>query len=119
VSGLEVVVVGAERVEFVEASVPGAGPVDAVIDLDAGAGAAEGRALWAGPGQGDALGGGGSAAEVGHVEDVDPAGDDELEDGIAEELAGHGDGDGADAGDLAEFVAGDPAAVQGGEVDSE
>jgi hypothetical protein len=112
-------VVEAKRVEFVQAGVAGVGPVEAVVDLDAGARAAEPGAVRAGPGEGDALDGGGAAAEVGDGGDVDAAGDDELEDGVAEEVAGDGDGDGSDAGDLAEFVAGDPAAVQGGEVDPE
>jgi hypothetical protein len=76
--GLEVVVVGAERVQFVEAGVPGVLPVEAVVVLDPGAGAPLYRAAGAGPREGYALGGGGPAAEMGDIAHVDPAGDDQL-----------------------------------------
>jgi len=50
VAGLEVVVVGAEGVEFVEGGVVGGGPVDAVVGFQAGLGvAAEGDAFGVAP----------------------------------------------------------------------
>jgi hypothetical protein len=48
---------------------------------------------------------------VGDVEDVDAFGDDELEDRVTEEFACDGDGDGAEAGDVADLVALDVSAA--------
>jgi hypothetical protein len=54
-----------------------------------------------------------------HRLDVGAVADDELEQGIAEEVPGDGDRDGADAVDLAPLVAFDRAAPQRGQVDAE
>ncbi|MCZ7536846.1 MAG: hypothetical protein M5T61_13725 [Acidimicrobiia bacterium] len=102
---LLVVVVGAERVEPVEACVVGGGPRFPVVDLDSGSGAPFDAASGRLPEQGDALRCGGAAAGMGDVGDIDAAGDDELHDALAEELAGDACGDGADTGDLARLVA--------------
>ena len=67
----------------------------------AGAGAPGDLAAHASRFEGGALVGGGSPPEVGDVADVDPVGDHQRQEGVAEEVAGDGDGDGADAGDLA------------------
>jgi hypothetical protein len=80
----EVVVICAERVEFVEAGVAGVLPVEAVVVFDPSAGAAFDRAAGAGPREGNALGGGGPAPEMGHVAHVDPAGDDQLQHCVTE-----------------------------------
>lgn len=119
VDGLAQVVGGAERVEGGEAVVVGVGPGVAVVDLGDGEVAAGDGAAGVGPQQCDLLGDGGASAEVADVGDVDPAGDDELDDGVAQQLAGGADRDRADAGDLAGLVAVEPAAQERGEVDAE
>ncbi|MGH8825429.1 MAG: hypothetical protein ACRDVN_13265, partial [Jiangellaceae bacterium] len=63
------------------------------------------RAGGVGPHECDLLREGGAAAEVGDVGHVHTAGDDEFDDRLAEQVAGDGDGDGSDAGDLAQFSA--------------
>ncbi|HJU98523.1 MAG TPA: hypothetical protein VJ644_11155, partial [Jiangellaceae bacterium] len=64
-AGFEVVVVVAEWVEFAQAGVPGVFPRLPVVVFDPGPPATGDGAAGAGPGQREALGGGGSAAEVG------------------------------------------------------
>src|SRR5690606_3297257 len=76
-------------------------------------------AAGAGPQQGDLLGGVGSAAEVGDIGDVDPAGDDQFEHRLGQQVPGGADGDGADPGDLAELAVGDAAPPEGFDVHAE
>jgi hypothetical protein len=72
-----------------------------------------------GPHQRNLLRCGGAAAEVGDVGHIDAVGDDELDDGLAEQVAGYGDRDGTDAGNFAQFLAVGPAAAQRFDVDSQ
>ena len=48
--------------------------------------------------------GGDRSAAVGQRRHVDPVGHDDLEDGVAGQAAGHRDGDGTDAGDVADLA---------------
>ena len=81
-------VVSAQGVEFVETRVPGAGPVLAVVDLAAGASATLDGAQRLLEQQRDLLGRGRAAAEVRDVQHVDALGDDQVENGLAEQVAG-------------------------------
>ncbi len=78
-SGFQVVVVGAQRVELVEPGVPGLRPGFAVVVLGSGPPAPRHGAAGTGPGQGDLLSGRWPAAEVSHIEDIHPAGDDQVQ----------------------------------------
>lgn len=86
VVGLEVAVGGAEVVELIEAGVVGVRPVLAVVDLDAAVVAAVVEAPGCHPLQGDALGHGGAPAQVTDVGHFDAPGEDQFEDGLAEEV---------------------------------
>ena len=86
-SGLQVVVVGTQRVEFVEPGVPGLRPGFAVVVLGSGPPAALHGAAGIGPGQGDLLSGRWPAAEVSHIEDIHPAGDDQVQNRTPEQLS--------------------------------
>jgi hypothetical protein len=56
-------------------------------------------------------------SDVGHACDVDTVCDHQLQECLAEDLAGDGDRDGPDAGDLAHLSRPRLAAAKGGEVD--
>ncbi len=103
-AGFEVVVEPAQRVEFVQAGVPGLRPGFLVVVFDPPAVTAVDRTGRVGPQQGDLLRGGRPATQMSHIHDVDPVGDDQFEDGVAEQVPGDRDRDGADAGDLAQFL---------------
>jgi hypothetical protein len=117
-SGFEVVVEGAQGVEFVEAGVFGLRPGFLVVVFDLSAVAALDRAEGVGPHHRDLLCGGRPAAQVGDVGHVDTIGDDQLDDGIAEQVTSDGYRDGADPGYLAQLFALDLAAAQGCCVDA-
>ncbi len=117
-AGFEVVVVVAAVVGVVDSGVTGAMPFGAVVEFDAAAVAAFDGAEGLLPEHGDLLCDGWSASEVGDVQHVDAFGDDEFGDGFAEQVAGDGGGDGADAGDLAHFARLDVAAHEGVEIDA-
>ena len=61
----------------------------------------------------------GAAAKVGDVSHVHTIGDDEFDDRLAEQVAGHQDRNGSHPGDLAQFLAVDPAAAQRCRVDAQ
>ncbi len=65
------------------------------------------------------MGGVRPATEVGDVDDVATAGDDEFEDGFAEECAGGFDGDRSEAGDFTGFAGFENAAKECGVVDAD
>ena len=56
---------------------------------------------------------------MGDVDDVDAFGDDEFEDRVAEQLPRDRDGDGPEAGDLADLVTLDRPAAQGQVIDAD
>ena len=87
-SGFEVVVEPAQRVEFVQPGVPGLRPGFLVVVLDPAAVAALDRTQRVGPQQRDLLRGGRPTAQMGDVGHVDPGGDDQFQDGLAEHLFG-------------------------------
>ena len=102
VVGLEVVFVGAEAGELVDAGLVGDGPAVAVVDFEVvGASAAGADAARVACFEGASLGGGDGAAVVHDGADVLAFLDDELDDGVAEQGSGGGEADGSDAGDLA------------------
>jgi hypothetical protein len=84
VSGLEVVVVCAERVEFVDSGVSSFCPRFSVVVFDANPPAALHGADGGLPGQRDLLRHGRTAAEVGDVEHIHTAGDHQFQDGPAQ-----------------------------------
>src|SRR5690606_15368924 len=92
---------------------------EAVVVFEDGAGAALGGALVADPEHGVAHGLGGPSCEGGDVGDGIALGDDELDHGVAQQSAGGGEGEGAEAGDLADLVAFDVATPEGFDVDAE
>src|SRR5690606_26520834 len=115
--GLEAVVVGAEPVEVGELGDVGVGPVDAVVDLEVFGGvAAEAGAADVQQVEDGLLAGGGAPAEVGDVEGVDAVGEHDVDGGLGEEAAEVGEGDGAEAGDVAELAGFGVAPAQGGDV---
>jgi hypothetical protein len=116
-SGLEVVVERAQRVQLIEPSVSGLCPRLTVVVLGPGTPATFDGAAGLGPGQGDALSGSGAAAKVRDVDHVRSAGDDQVQDRLSEQAFGDRHRDRADAADLAEFVAVDPASAQRLDVD--
>jgi hypothetical protein len=116
-SGLQVVVVGTQRVQLVQPSMAGLRPGVPVVVFDPGPVTALDRAGWDGPQQRGPLRGGRSATEVGDVHHVDAVGDDQFDDRFTKESAGHRHRDRPDAGDLAQFLTGDLPAVQRFDVD--
>ena len=118
-SGFEVVVEGAQGVEFVEAGVFGLRPGFLVVVFDPSAVAALDRAQGVGPHHRDLLRGGRPAAQVGDVGHVDAVGDDQFDDGIAEQVTSDGYRDGADPGYFAQLFAPDLAAAQSCCVDAQ
>lgn len=105
VARLAVVVVGAEAGEVVEGRGVRAGPVTGVVDLAHGEVAGRSFAASAAA---DEHGGlvqcVGGAAGVGDGADVGAVADDDAQEGVAEQVAGDMEGNGADAGDLTELV---------------
>ena len=83
--GLEVVVGFAQRVALIDRGVTGMGVVIAVVDLAAGAVASLDGATRLSEQQRYGLGFGRPPPEVGDVADVDAAGDDQLQDRLAQQ----------------------------------
>ena len=111
-AGLQVMVKRTEPVEFVQPGVVRIGPGLAVVPLQPIAVAALHRASRVRPQQRGLLRGRRPAAQMGHIEDVDPVSDDQFDDCLAEHVTGDGDRHRADAGDLTHFATDRLAAAQ-------
>jgi hypothetical protein len=106
----------AQRVTLVHSGVVSAGVVVSVVDLAAGAGTSLHAAHRLLEQQRHPLGFGGSSTQMGDVQHVDPLGDDQLQDGFAEQLACGRHGDGSEARDVAQFIAFDRPSLERFEV---
>jgi hypothetical protein len=115
---LLVVVQATERIEFVEAGLASLCVGVSVVDLDRGCGDGLRRRSRVSSMPARRVARRWARARVGDVEHVDPFGDDELEDGVAEQLACRGGRDRSEPGDLAELVVADVAAYERFPVDS-
>ncbi len=111
--------VATERSQVVEHGDLVVAPRAVVVDLDAGHGAAVDRTDGRGPQQRHPLRDRRASFEVHGGGDGGAVGEDQVQDGVAEQHSCHSHGHGPESGDLAQLVAFDAASLEGVVVDAD